>query len=65
MSRPPENNRAIFEAKRLARLYRRAGYPDAAAAPQYCIDELGPDGFYTYTVSVYVGKKPSETAQAG
>lgn len=51
------NHRAVSEAQHMARLYRRAGFPEAQAAPEYCIDELGSDGFFTYTVSVYVGEK--------
>ena len=55
-------NRALDQAKHMAAMYRRAGYPNACAAPEYCIDELGSDGFYTYTVSVYVGEKDPSTA---
>ena len=50
-------SRAINQAMHIAAMYRRAGYPDAHAAPAYCVDEFGADGFYTYTVSVYVGEK--------
>jgi hypothetical protein len=45
----------------MAAMYRRAGYPDACAAPQYCIDEFGSDGFYTFTVSVFIGERKPET----
>lgn len=62
MAADPGNQRAVAEAQHMARLYRRAGFPEAHAAPQYCIDELGDDGFFTYTVCVYVGKKDPETA---
>jgi hypothetical protein len=54
-------SRALDQAKHMAAMYRRAGYPNARAAPEYCIDELGSDGFYTYTVSVYVGDKDPAT----
>ena len=57
-------SRALDEAKRIAAMYRRAGYPDACAAPEYCVDELGSDGFYTYTVSVYVGEKGMRSCAA-
>lgn len=53
-------SRAVAEAKHMAAMYRRAGFPSAQAAPEYCIDELTEDGFYTYTVSVYVGKKEQQ-----
>lgn len=47
---------AFREAQQVAAMLRRSGYPDAQAAREYCIDgEVGPDGFYTYTVSVYAG----------
>lgn len=55
-------SRALDQAKHMASMYRRAGYLNACAAPQYCIDELGSDGFYTYTVSVYVGEKDPASA---
>ena len=45
----------VAEAERIAASFRVLGYTEARAAPEYCIDELGPDGFYTRTVSVYVG----------
>ena len=54
-------NRALDQANHMAAMYRRVGFPDARAAPEYCIDELGSDGFYTYTVSVYVGEKDLST----
>jgi hypothetical protein len=61
MTRPSDGNaRAVAEARRIASFYRRAGYSDACAAPEYCIDELGSDGFYTFTVSVFVGKNNPE-----
>lgn len=55
------NSRAVREARRLASLYRASGYPEAEAAPAYCIDEHESGGFYTYTVCVYVGPKDSST----
>jgi hypothetical protein len=43
-------------------MLRRSGYPEAIPAREYCIDgEIGPDGFYTYTVSVYAGPYRPET----
>lgn len=62
MSRDPGNHRAVAEAKHMAAMYRRMGFPNAQSAPEYCIDELGGDGFYTYTVSVYVGEKDPSSA---
>lgn len=53
----PDNSRAVAEARHLASMYRRLGYPNARATPEYCIDELDEGGFYTYTVSVYVGDR--------
>ena len=50
-------SRALDQAKHMAAMYRRAGFVNARAAPEYCIDALGSDGFYIYTVSVYVGEK--------
>jgi len=56
----PANHRAVARAESIAAAYRRAGFPEAAAAPEYCIDEIGMDGFYTFTISVYVGKPGPE-----
>lgn len=55
--RLPGNRRAVAHAEKLARFFRRNGFPEAEAAPQYCIDEIGSDNFYTYTATVYVGKR--------
>lgn len=59
----PGNGRAVDEARKMASLYRRGGYPDASAAPEYCVDEVGEDGFYTFTVSVFLGKYKPDTMQ--
>jgi hypothetical protein len=55
------NQRAVDSAKHTAAMYRRAGYSQARAVPEYCVDELGEDGFYTFTVSVYVGAEDKKT----
>ena len=50
------------QAEQMATRLRRSGYPEAIAAPQYCIEgEIGPDNFYTYTVCVYAGPYRPET----
>lgn len=47
---------SVKAAEQEAAMMRRAGYPEAQAAPDYCIDGvIGHDNFYTYTVSVYAG----------
>lgn len=49
---------AIEEARIIARAARQQGYPDAEAAEMYCIDgDVGPDKFWTRTVSVYLGDR--------
>jgi hypothetical protein len=54
------NHRAVEEAERYAYMLRRSGYPEAKAAPQYCIDEN--DGsFYTFTVCVELGPHKPKT----
>lgn len=53
---------SVDRAKHTAAMLRRCGYPDAIAAPEYCIDgEIGQDRFYTETVSVYAGEYQPET----
>ncbi len=53
---------AVDQARHTAAMLRRCGYPDAQAAREYCIDgEIGQDGFYTYTVSVYAGPHQPDT----
>lgn len=55
-------NSALHEAHQTAAMLRRCGYPEAEAAPAYCIDgEIGMDRFYTRTVSVYAGPYKPET----
>lgn len=61
MAADPGNRRAVDEARHMAALFRKAGFLNAQAAPEYCIDELGPDNFYTYTVCVYVGQRDPES----
>ena len=57
---------SVREAKQVAAMLRRCGYPEAQAATEYCIDgHIGPDGFYTYTVAVYAGKKQPTTIPRG
>ena len=54
--------KALREAQQVAAMLRRSGYPEAIAAPEYCVDaEIGMDNFYTYTVSVYAGPYRLET----
>lgn len=50
---------SVRDAEAKARKMRRLGYPEAIAAPEYCTDgdEVGPDGFCTYAVAVYAGRK--------
>lgn len=51
-----------IEASQTAAMLRRCGYPEARPAREYCIDgEIGPDNFYTRTVSIYVGPYRPET----
>lgn len=51
----------LREAEATAAMLRRCGYPEAQVAPEYCIGgEIGPDHFYTKTISVYVGPKSVE-----
>lgn len=48
----------LQEAESYARMLRRAGYPDAQVAPEYCIaNEIGSDRFFTRTISVYAGER--------
>lgn len=48
---------AYAEARRTAIRLRLVGYPDATAERDYCIDgQIGPDRYYTRTVSVFVGE---------
>ena len=55
------NARAVKKAEQIAASLRLIGYPNATPAPEYCIEELGMDNFYTFTASVYVGEyKPKE-----
>ena len=55
-------NQAYEKAKIDAGLLRRCGYPEAIPAREYCVDaEISDDGFYTYTVAVYVGPYKPET----
>lgn len=54
-------NKAYGEARHRAAMMRRCGYPEAQAARQYCIDEIGSDGFYTFTVCIYAGPYKPET----
>lgn len=55
-------NQAYEQAKVDAGILRRCGYPNAIPAREYCIDaEIDSDGFYTYTVSVYVGEYDPDT----
>ena len=57
MSRP-----SVREAEHTAAMLQRCGYPEAQAAPEYCIDgEIQEDGFYTHTISVYAGVYRPET----
>jgi hypothetical protein len=59
-------SRAAREAERAAIMLKRRGYPDAVAAPEYCIDgDIGPDGFYTFTVCAYAGKKRPDKQKRG
>jgi hypothetical protein len=47
----------LRRAEHTAAMMRRSGYPDAVVAPEYCIaGEIGPDRFYTETISVYAGE---------
>lgn len=60
MTRP-----SVKMAEQEAQMMRRAGYPAARAAPEYCIDgEIGQDNFYTHTVCVYAGQYHPETIPA-
>lgn len=52
----------LREAEKYAAMLRRSGYPDAQVAPEYCIaNEIGPDRFFTRTISIYVGDHHPET----
>lgn len=51
-------NSARLEADKIAAGARKSGWTDAQAAYDYCINgEVGPDNFYTYTISVYLGER--------
>jgi hypothetical protein len=54
----------LREAQSYAAMLRRCGYPEAAVAPEYCIDNvIGEDQFFTRTISVWAGPhKPETTA---
>lgn len=54
---------ALEEAKRVAAFARRQGHAEAEPAPEYSIDgEVGPDNFWTRTISVYLGPKKQAPA---
>lgn len=50
-------SQAAREAEYIAKMYRRAGYPDAEPDYMHCVGpEIDEGGFYYYAVSVYRGK---------
>ena len=52
----------LRDAAQWAAVLRRSGYPEAQVAPEYCIgNEIGPDGFFTRTVSVWAGPHKPES----
>ena len=55
---PTPREEVLAEAEQIAEALRRAGYKDAEVAPVYCIEaSIGPDGYFTKTISVYAGNK--------
>ena len=53
---------SVRGAQHAAQILKRCGYPEAQAAPEYCIDAgINEDGFYTYTISVHAGPYKPET----
>ena len=58
MKGPTPREQVLAEAEQIAAALRNAGYKDAAVAPEYCITpSIGPDGYFTKTISVYAGQK--------
>ena len=56
----------LREAEQWAAVLRRSGYPDAQVAPEYCIGgQIGPDRFFTKTISVYAGEYKPEAVPKG
>jgi hypothetical protein len=54
----------LREAQGYAAMLRRCGYPEAAVAPEYCIENtIGEDGFFTRTISVWAGPHRPETTK--
>jgi hypothetical protein len=50
----------LREAESWAVRLRRAGYTEVAVAPEYCIGNEINGGFFTRTISVYVGPRAVE-----
>lgn len=50
----------LREAESWAVRLRRAGYTDVQVAPEYCIGNQIDGGFFTRTISVYVGPRVVE-----
>jgi hypothetical protein len=55
----------LREAESWAVRLRRAGYSEVAVAPEYCIGNAIDGGFFTRTISVYVGPRVVQPKRLG